>query len=125
LHVKREPGDPAFRNGGYAGSNAGESRLLYHIKQLLNDAGCDLVKTRMWKDGHLVDDIQQYLRIRKQSSPTPHIFIHNRGWAVQGAEVDFNEKGETFLTVTLDVFETQPDCLERLMEVNKRLGNEN
>jgi len=124
LTVTREDGDPIYRNGGFAGSNGGESRLLYHIKQQLNDAGCDLIKKRMWKDGHLVGDMQQYLRIRSKSSPTPHIYVHNGEWQVEGAEVAFNEKGKTRLAVTLDVFKIQPDCLERLMKVNRKLGNE-
>ena len=56
-----EPGDPKYygtRNG------AGESRLLHAIKVQLNGDGADLIKKRMYKDGHLVDDLQQYLRTR-------------------------------------------------------------
>lgn len=124
LFVVREAGDIVYRNNGYAGANAGESRLLYHVKQKLNDAGCDLVKKRMWKDGHLVGDQQQYLRVRKMSTDTPHVFIHNGYWQVEGAEVDFNERGETCLQVTMDVFGSQPDCLERLMKVNEVLDEQ-
>ena len=73
--VTREEGDPRFsgvKNG------AGESRLLYHIKNILNAQGYDLIKKRMHKDGHLMDNLQQYLRTRKPSGePDKDIYI---GW---------------------------------------------
>lgn len=125
LTVTREPQDPTYKNGGYAEGNAGESRLLYHIKKKLNNAGCDFVKVRMWKDGHLVDDMQQYIRARNKSTDSPHIYIHNSYWAIEGAEVGFNKNGKTWLRVTMDVFGVQPDCLERLAKINEVLANEN
>lgn len=103
--VEREPGDPRFTNGGYAQGNGGESRLLYHVKNVLNKQGFDLIKKRMGKDGHLVNDMQQYLRTRKPSGdPYKDIYIHNGNWAVKGAEVDFNEKGKTVLALTTGIF---------------------
>jgi len=98
--VTREPGDPSFhgvRNG------AGESRLLYHIKEKLNSEGFDLIKKRMWKDGHLVDEMQQYLRTRSPKSKGPHVYITNPRWAINGAEVDYNE-GQVTLALHQDVF---------------------
>ena len=62
LHVDKEPGDPNFSGIQNA---AGESRLLYHIKNKLNKgvftccegvqipAGTVWIKKRMAKDGHL------------------------------------------------------------------------
>lgn len=88
--VTREPDDPKY----YGAVNAaGESKLLYAIKNQLNQKGLGLIKKRMWKDGHLVDDMQQYLRNRDGS-----IAIFNPRWAIEGAEVDFNN-GQVKLTV--------------------------
>jgi len=56
LTIIKEKSDMYFKN---------ESHLLYHVKNLLNKNGFDLIKKRMWKDGHLVSDTQQYLRERK------------------------------------------------------------
>jgi len=55
--VEREEGDEGFYS---------DSRLMYHMKQELNSQGFDFIKKRMWRDGHLVDDSQQYLRERKK-----------------------------------------------------------
>lgn len=97
----REPGDPRF--SGTVGAK-GESRLLYHLKQILNRRGYNLVKKRMWRDGHLVDEMQQYLRTRSVHSPKPHIYIYNESWAIRGAEEDFCKKGRVRLGVVCDVF---------------------
>ena len=100
--VTREPGDPRFTGVVNA---AGESRLLYHVKNELNKQGYDLIKKRMWRDGHLVDDLQQYLRTRKRTGdPHKDIYIYNTSWACCGAEEAFNERGKTTLFVVLDVF---------------------
>ncbi len=65
LTVTREENDPKY----YGVVNAaGESKLLHAIKKELNKQGYDLVKKRMAKDGHLVDDMQQYLRTRKKGA---------------------------------------------------------
>jgi hypothetical protein len=102
--VTREAGDPKF----YGVKNAsGESRLLHHVKQILNRQGHDLIKKRMWKDGHLVDDLQQYLRTRSPKSPKPHICIYNSNWAIRGAEESFNKNGEEELTVIYDFFKEE------------------
>jgi len=105
--VTREPGDPKFRNTGWgANGNQGESRLLYHLKNLLNSMGYDLIKKRVQKDGHMMgDQYMQYLRTRKPSgNPNKDIYIFNHRYAIQGAEVNFNERGETILAVETDVF---------------------
>jgi hypothetical protein len=101
--VTREEGDQRFSGRVNA---AGESRLLYHIKGILNKQGYDLIKKRMHKDGHLVDDLQQYLRTRKRSGdPKKDIYIYNGMWNVRGAEEYLNEFGTVTLYVVENVFE--------------------
>lgn len=100
LSVMREDSDPKYygiKNG------AGESNLLHAIKIELNKQGYDLIKKRMWKDGHLMDDMQQYLRTRKKGSGKADIYIYSGFWALRGANEDFNN-GEVILNVDYDVF---------------------
>ena len=100
--VIKESGDPHFSGVVNA---AGESRLLYHVKNILNKQGYDLIKKRMHKDGHLVDDLQQYLRTRKKTGvPEKDICIWNQNWAIEGAEAPFNRDDQVVLTVETDVF---------------------
>ena len=102
LVVTREPGDP--RCSGLVNAR-GESRLLYHIKKQLNAQGYDLIKKHCCKDGHLMDDLQQYLRTRKPSGdPSKDIYIYNSMWTIEGAEVELNNTGSVILTVMRDVF---------------------
>lgn len=101
LVVTREEGDKKYHGVKNA---AGESNLLHAIKTQLNKEGYDLIKKRMWKDGHLVDDIQQYLRTRKKGAGKADIYIYNSAWAIRGAEEDYN-KGEVELTVHYNVFD--------------------
>jgi hypothetical protein len=91
--VTREPGDKRF--SGVVGGK-GESALLHAVKQKLNQQGGDFIKKRMWRDGHLVDDLQQYVRSRKLKPGA--ICIYNPSWAVNGAEVNFNA-GQVILAV--------------------------
>jgi len=105
--VKREATDPKFRNTGWgANGNQGESRLLYHLKNLLNSMGYDLIKKCIQKDGHMMgDQYQQYLRSRKPSGdPSKDIYIYNHRYAIEGAEEEFNENGEVMLMLVTDVF---------------------
>lgn len=102
LTVTREENDPKY----YGTQNgAGESKLFHAIKNELNKQGYDLIKKRMWKDGHLVDDMQQYLRTRKKGAGKADIYIYNNYWAIKGANEDFNN-GEVELSVDYDVFAT-------------------
>ena len=100
--VTREAGDPKY----YGVVNAaGESKLLYHVKKELNKQGYNLIKKRMHKDGHMVDDLQQYLRARKDTgNPVKNISIHNDNWSVEGADVPFMKDGHVILTVTRNIF---------------------
>lgn len=76
LEVEREEGDPKFYASRSSWGSA-ESRLLYHIKQRLVAMGYDFIKKRMWRDGHLTDESQQYLRAR-----TPKAVKVGEIWAV-------------------------------------------
>jgi len=103
ITVEREPGDPKFRDGQWG---SGESRLLHHVKKKIV-AGevenwgvwpTDFIKKRMWKDGHMVDSNQLYLRSRKPllkdgAGDKIYIAIHNTHWAIRGIDTDFNEDG--------------------------------
>ena len=70
-YVYRQDSDPVFRptSGDSSWSAPGwygaESRLLHHVQKTLNQRGYDLIKKRMWKDGHMVGtEYTQYLRSR-------------------------------------------------------------
>jgi len=105
--VTKELHDPVFRNVGWgANGNQGESRLLYHLKKILNSMGYDLIKKRMVKDGHLTDEYKQYLRTRNPSGdPKKDICIYNHMYCIQGAEVDFNRNGQVTLKLLTDIFD--------------------
>lgn len=102
LEVTREEGDPRFSG---VVNGAGESRLLYHIKNQLNDEGYDLIKKRMYKDGHMMDDMQQYLRTRNMKKGQPFIYIFNANWSMRGAEEYLNQCGKVSLAVVRGVVE--------------------
>lgn len=103
--VTKEPGDPRFSGVVNA---AGESRLLFHVKKILNKRGYDLIKKRMWKDDHMVDDMRQYLRTRKPSGDVnKDIYIYNSNWNVEGAESALNRDGKVVLTVERNVFKQE------------------
>jgi hypothetical protein len=93
--VEKEKGDPIFRNGEWG---SGESRLLYHVKQILNKRGMDLIKKRMWKDGHMVSKDQLYLRSRNFRGKRITA-IWNNFFQIRGANYNFNEYGVTELHI--------------------------
>ena len=102
ITVKREDGDP--KSYGVANA-AGESNFLHWLKSILNEQyGYDLIKKRMSHDGHLVDDMQQYLRTRSPKSAGPMVAIYNHRWAIEGLEQPWNELGEVTLAVERDIF---------------------
>jgi len=116
----REEGDPKF----YGVKNAaGESRLFYHAVKFLNVHGFDLIKKRAWKDGHLVDTLQQYIRARKPGNG-PSIYLSNHQFAIAGAEEDWNQKGCVTLAMETDIWgKGQPTVamIQRLCESDLRL----
>ena len=109
LVVTREPGDPKFYRGGKNSWGDPESRFLYHVKNAFNrpeiyiahcyrhyldDPNLKFIKKRMWKDGHLVDDCQQYLRtvkpVCKKDGQNIYMSLHNDHYAICGLDSDFN-----------------------------------
>ena len=99
--VIRDKTDPKFY-GCYQAK--GESSLLHALKKHLNSKGYDLIKKRMWKDGHLVDECQQYLRARRKTGdPEKDIMIYNTFFQIRGANSDFNE-GRVILGLEEDIF---------------------
>lgn len=123
ITVEREAGDPKFYKGsGWTGargevtSDVAESRFLYWLKNILNEKyGFDLIKKRMWRDGHLVDDMQQYLRTRKPTSKGPKVMIWNSHWAITGLDQDFNQ-GKAVLSVDSMFEDENPSWIDSLME---------
>jgi len=110
LTVIREPGDPAPFNPIEA---RGESTLLHHIKKKLNAAGFDLIKKRAWKDGHLLDERQQYLRTRNHKSPGPHVFLINPVWAIKGLDEEWRQDGMCTLEIYFNIFGVRTDEEDR------------
>lgn len=92
MEVTREPEDPKFYG------TAGESRFLYWLKNILNSEGRDMIKKRMWRDGHLVNDMQQYLRVRNIRPNCDNIALYNNRWAISGLNDDFNN-GSAVLSI--------------------------
>lgn len=86
--VTKEQGDPRFTRG-YA---LPESTFLYHVLKALKSQGYDVIKKRMWKDGHVVDDTQQYIRTRKWNSG----YDTAGEWAVYNGNYAMYDLGEEF-----------------------------
>ena len=62
VYCIKEKGDKTYRDSGWSSA---ESKFLYDVLQILKARGMDCIKKRMWKDGHMKDDTQQYIRDRK------------------------------------------------------------
>jgi hypothetical protein len=87
------------------------STLLHWVKNALNARGFDLVKRRMWRDGHMYgDETLSYLRTRKPTSPGPHVYVYDGDYAIRDAVRDWWVEGEIELLVEHDVYHRQPDC---------------
>ena len=87
--VEKQKGDPIFHSTEWAQA---ESTFLYHVKKQLQSAGYDCIKKRMWKDGHLVDDEQQYIRDRKGEW-----CIYNDAYAIYDAGEKFSQTWRVYL----------------------------
>jgi hypothetical protein len=102
-YVEREPGDPRMKPVGWSHypngyCNGPESMLLYHVKQELQKQGLDVIKKRMWKDGHLVDEHVQYVRTRNVNAEHG-IMVWNGNHQIYDAGDEFNEQGHVTLHV--------------------------
>jgi hypothetical protein len=118
-HLYRQPGDPVFRpnRSGSSWSPPGwygaESRLLHQVKLILNRRGYDLIKKRMWKDGHLFGtEHTQYLRSRVIKS-TPSICIYHADHAIEIAAEVFNKLGRVELAVEYGLTEEDDGAASR------------
>jgi hypothetical protein len=120
LEVTREKTDPKVKASQWNPDTL--SSVLYRIAKYFNAAGCDLIKKRMAKDGHLVDDMQHYLRTRKATSKGPHIYITDNLWNIRDIAEDYNACKPVQLEITFDVYSRQPDCKKELAKVAKRLN---
>jgi len=90
--------DIKYKSSGWAEA---ESTFLYHILQKLKEKGYDVIKKRMWRDGHLAEETQQYIRSRKIK--TNSFFIHNADFSIYDAGFEFNDLpvgGSINLTLT-------------------------
>ena len=69
-----------------------ESTLLYTIKEKLNREGHRFIKKLMWKDGHMVDDKQQYIRAAKLPVVEGDIeAIYDGRWQIRGTNEPYNK----------------------------------
>ena len=64
-----------------------ESGLMHHIKRTLLGQGHDVIKKLMWKDGHLVDDKQHYIRERNYAWA-----IYDPDWPIRRTYEDYNDE---------------------------------
>lgn len=103
LTVIKENNDPKF----YVGST-----LLHHIKLALIKKGFDLIKKRMWKDGHLVDDTDLYLRSRNKRT-IPQIMIYDRESSIRKLTDDWNQEGKVRLEIEFTNFDAETEENEK------------
>jgi hypothetical protein len=101
-NVVKEPGDPYFKNGGYAGNYARENRFFYWVKNTLRKQGYDVIKKNMGQDGHLTEDKQPYVRTRKMPTDGNEVdrnrfMIWYESWAIDDAGERFNKDGKVTL----------------------------
>lgn len=68
------------------------SQLLYRIRRELQKQGYDVIKKRMWKDGHMVSDSEHYLRERKW-----RFVIWHPNYMVENLAGEFNRNGIVIL----------------------------
>jgi hypothetical protein len=118
-YVYRQHGDPVFcpNRSGSSWSPPGwygaESRLLYRVKLILNARGYDLIKKRMWRDGHMVGtEHTQYLRSRRVRGK-PSICVYHANHAVEIAAESFNKLGRVELAVEYGLTEEDDGAASR------------
>lgn len=75
-----------------------DSHLLYQLKKALIKLGYDVIKKRMWKDGHMVSDEEQYIRSRDTSDPGA-FYIYDHGYVTRDAAQEFNQEGKVTLQI--------------------------
>jgi hypothetical protein len=104
IFVTKQKGDPYIKSSDW--NPDAESTLLYHVKKELNKKGYNLAKVRMAKDGHMVSDIQHYLRpLKENKDNSKNIYIYNPNWAIAGEEESFNKHGKAEFMIVPDIYE--------------------
>jgi len=132
LTLIREEHDPKFYGLREA---KGESNLFHWLKKQLalprtdlpKGFPCPWVKKRMWKDGHMVDAMQQYLRTEKPLFKKDgigfHLCIYNHMWAIQGADFYWNQGSVRLMMEVITI--CQPELTmadpERIAEQSQRV----
>jgi hypothetical protein len=89
--VEKEDGDPRFKSSNWA---LAESTFLYYVLQEIKKQGYDVIKKRMWKDGNMVDDTQQWIRTRSWFGKGNEFCIFNNKYAIEDAGESFNKNGK-------------------------------
>lgn len=97
--ITREPRDkPVYKSQHPTDP---DSFLLLLVKRILNrQQNYDLIKKRMCKDGHLTDNIQQYLRSRNITNADSFCIYWNN-WAISNAIDTYRENRTVILTITM------------------------
>lgn len=90
----KEPNDPYFKHG----YSEPESTFLHHVKKELQKQGFDLIKKRMWKDGNMVDDTQQWIRTKCKKGG---FGIYNSQYALCDAGIAFDNNKHYTLDVSI------------------------
>jgi hypothetical protein len=104
--VIREPEDPIFRNGGYAGNYGAEHRFFYWIKKALQKQGYDVIKKRIGTDGHLTDENMPYVRTRSHKRFDKHgnpeyWCVWNGDYQIRNSAQEFNKTGQVCLNIEI------------------------
>ena len=100
LVVIKQPGDSS-RN------------ILYHLKRELQARGINVVKKLMWKDGHMVNDREHYLKvpIKAATKDQPHIWVYDPNYAIRDLDTTWKESGIVFLPIGYDIYCKQPESV--------------
>jgi hypothetical protein len=94
--VKKTDGDKNFHTSTWS---LAESNFLYKVKQEIQKMGYDVIKKRMYKDGHMVDDTQQYIRTRSWNGKDGEFCIYNTNYSLFDAGLIFNKDNEIELSL--------------------------
>lgn len=85
--------------------NWSDSTMLYHVKQTLQKMGYDVIKKRMWKDGHMVDDEQQYIKTRSHKVDKDSFCAWQVYYSVRTMADENKKYGSIELAMMFDIYE--------------------
>src|SRR4051812_3548154 len=104
-YVYREPRAPVYRpnrsrsSWSPPGWYGAESRLLHNVQKILNGRGYDLLKKRMWRDGHMFGcEHSQYLPSRNLKA-IPSLYVYHPHYALEIVAESYNVLGRVRLDV--------------------------